>query len=136
MKAIVIAIIIVSIMLSGCMNKQLEQVSKVNFPSHIFLEKKSPDGKTNAVIYSWSNADKEDLLGSESRFLLGFITTKSKWYIDYELSEDNGNYEGGITGIEWLNNEEVLIKRRISDSSQDIKYNIRSNEWKLIEGKE
>jgi hypothetical protein len=107
--------------------------NKTNFPTHIYIEKISPDKKTNAIIYSWSNGNKFDFLGSDDRFSLGFTNKKSKWFIDFELSEGFGTYEGGITGIEWLNNSEVLIKRRVSDSQKDIKYNIRNNEWTLVD---
>ena len=106
--------------------------NKANFPKHIYLEKFSPDKKTNAIIYSWSTGEIFNLIGSDDRFMLGFTNTKSKWYIDFELSEGFGTYESGITGIEWLNDKEVLIKRRISDSQKDIKYNIRLNEWTQI----
>ncbi len=110
-----------------------DKSTNVNFPTHIYIEKLSPDKKTSAIIYSWSKGDKANLLGSDNRFILGFTNKKSKWYIDFELSEGFGTYEGGITAIEWLNNSEVLIKRRVSDSQKDIKYNVRTNEWKLIE---
>ncbi len=106
--------------------------TKVNFPTHIYTEKISPDKKTNAIIYSWSKSDKNNFLGSDGRFILGFSNKKSKWYIDFELSEGFGSYEGAITGIEWINDSEVLIRRRVNDSQKDIKYNVRSNEWTLI----
>lgn len=72
------------------------------------------------------------MLGCDDRFILGFTNPKAKWYIDFELSEGFGTYEGGIIGIEWLNANEVVIKRRISDSPKDIKYNLNLNEWLLI----
>ena len=106
---------------------------KANFPTHIYMEKLSPDKKTNAIIYSWSIGDRTNFLGSDDRFILGFTNTQSKWFIDFELSEGFGTYEGGITGVEWLNDSEVLIKRRVSDSQKDIKYNVRNNEWTLID---
>ena len=129
---VVIAISIAALIFIACSDKQLENALKVNFPTHIYLEKKSADGKINAVIYSWLNGDKENFLGSDERFILGFISNKSKWYVDYELSEGQGTYEGGITEIQWLNDHEVLI----SDSFKNIKYNICSNEWELIKEKE
>jgi hypothetical protein len=103
--------------------------NKVNFPTHIYIKKLSPDKKTNAIIYSWSIGNGNNLLGSDDRFILGFTNPKSKWYIDFEISEGFGTYEGGVTGIEWLNDNEVLIKRRINDTQKDIKYNIHFNEW-------
>ena len=126
-------VIISGLFLPSCSDKGTDVTSKtVNFPTHIYLEKKSPDNKTNAIIYSWSNADKDDLLGSDDKFILGFTNTKTKWYVDFELSEGFGTYEGGITEIQWLNNNEVLIKRIISDRPKDIKYNLQLNEWTLI----
>jgi len=106
---------------------------KVSFPTHIYVEKLSPDKKTNAIIYSLSKVDRTNLVGSDDRFILGFTNRKSKWFIDFELSEGFGTYEGGISGVEWLNDSEVLIKRRVSDSQKDIKYNIRNNEWTLVD---
>jgi hypothetical protein len=113
-------------------SKCTKQSSEVNFPTHIYLQKSSPDQKTTAVIYSWNKNDKWNILGSNYRYMLGFTKANSKWYIDYELSEGFGTYEGGILSLEWLNADEVLIKRTISDSSKDIKYNLRLNKWILI----
>ena len=124
-------IFLAGLFLVGCFNKE-SGVAKVNFPTHIYLESKSPDNITNAIIYSWTNETEDNLLGSEYRFMLGFANTKSTWYIDYELSEGFGTYEGGITGIKWLNNNEVIINRIINDIPNDIKYNIRLNEWAVI----
>ena len=71
------------------------------------------------------------ILGSDQRFTMGFANLKAKWYVDFELSEGFGTYEGGITQIEWLNNNEVLIKTVISDRPKDLKYNLQLNEWTL-----
>jgi len=129
-----ITIFIAGSIVLSCSNNNKKDILKVNFPSDIYLEKKSPNGKTNAIIYSWSNSD-ENFIGSEYRFILGFTNTNSKWYVDYELSEGQGTYEGGITELSWLNEDEVLIKRTIGDRFEDIKYNIRTNKWKLLEEK-
>jgi hypothetical protein len=112
----------------SCEDKKSNQV---NFPTHIYLEKKSPDNNTTAIIYSWSVSDYFNFLGSNKRYILGFKNLKSKWYVDFELSEGFGTYEGGITELEWLNNNEVLIKRVVSDRPKDIKYNLKLNEWSL-----
>ena len=92
-----------------------------------------PVAITQVDVVAHVDGLKFDFLGSDDRFSLGFTNKKSKWYIDFELSEGFGTYEGGITGIEWLNDSEVLIKRRVSDSQKDIKYNIRNNEWTLVD---
>lgn len=111
--------------------------SNVNFPTHIFLSKPSPNKNTTAIIYSWVEKNKLDFgdnwLGSDSRFILGFTNKKAKWYVDFELSEGLGTYEGGVMGIEWLNENEVLIRRRISDSQKDIKFNLELHEWTLLQ---
>lgn len=120
-------ILILGVFLQSC----LDSSKKVKFPTHVYLEKKSPDNITNAVIYSWSN-DKDNYLGSDYKFILGFSNSKTKWYIDFDLSEGFGTYEGGITDIKWLNNNEILIKRIISDRPKDIKYNLQLNKWTLI----
>ena len=129
MQTFLLFVIISGLFLDSCSSKSKE-LATVNLPKHVYLEKKSPDSKTNAIIYSWSNDD--DLLGSKEKFMLGFTNKKSRWYIDYELSEGFGTYEGGITEIRWLNNNEVRIKRIINDSPKDIRYNIRLNEWSLV----
>lgn len=127
----IIFLLIFGLFLIGCSNTNSDKAQKINFPTHVYLEKLSPDKKTKAIIYSWSN-EASNLLGSNDRFILGFTNPKAKWYIDFELSEGFGTYEGGISGIEWLNANEVVIKRRISDSPKDIKYNLNLNEWLLI----
>jgi hypothetical protein len=110
--------------------------SNITSPKCIFLSKPSPDKNLTAIIYTWEEKDKveslENILGNDSRFVLGFSNKKSKWLVDFELSEGFGTYEGCITGIEWINEYEVLVKRRISDSQKDIKYNIRLNKWTLV----
>jgi hypothetical protein len=115
-----------------CTNNSTNVIS----PKRIFLSKPSPDKNTTAIIYTWEEKDKveflENILGNDSRFVLGFSNKKSKWLVDFELSEGFGTYEGGITGIEWINEYEVLVKRRIGDSQKDIKYNIRLNKWTLV----
>lgn len=132
MKFVLIILIILSCSsLQSCNNRDAKS-NDVNFPKHIYLEKKSPDNRTNAFIYSWSNDNGFNLLGSDAKFILGFANTNSKWYVDFELSEGFGTYEGGITEIQWLNNNEVLIKRVISDKPKDIKYNLKLNEWTII----
>jgi hypothetical protein len=125
------ALLSVSFFLLCCSGKR-EQTIPVNFPSHIYLEKISPDQKTKAIIYSWTNSEQDNLLGSEDRFILGFSKSNVKWYIDFELSEGFGTYEGGILEIRWINNNEVLIKRTINDSRKDIKYNLADNKWTLV----
>ena len=116
------------LLLVSCADKS----TKINLPSHVYLEKKSPNKITMAIIYSWRNDASNNLLGSDYRFMLGFSNSNSKWYVDFELSEGYGTYEGGVTGLEWQNNNEVLIKRIISDRNKDIKYNIALNKWTLV----
>ena len=127
-----IIVLVFTLTFFSCANNRTEQ-AEVKFPTTVYLEKLSPDKKTKAIIYSWINSNESNILGSEYRYILGFSKSKSKWYIDYELSEGFGTYEGGILGIRWLNNNEVLIKRTIADSRKDIKYNLLLNTWTLVD---
>jgi len=124
-------VLLLTLAFFSCSDNKTDQ-AEVKFPTNIYLEKRSPDKKTRAIIYSWIDRDESNILGSEHRYILGFTKLKSKWYIDYELSEGLGTYEGGILDIQWLNEKEVLIKRVISDNRKDIKYSLASQTWTLI----
>ena len=47
----IISLIIFSLFLIGCSNKNSDVSQKINFPTHVYLEKLSPDKKTKAIIY-------------------------------------------------------------------------------------
>ena len=126
-------IITLCLALQCCSDRGIDNACTiVNFPTKIYLQKKSPDKETTAIIYSWPTHGKANWLGSNLKFILGFTNKTSKWYVDFELSEGFGTYEGGITEIQWINDNEVLIKRVISDRPKDIKYNLKLNEWAFI----
>lgn len=111
---------------SGC----ADDSTSVRFPNKIFLEEPSPDKQIKAFIFTWNHDGGTDLLGSSSRFVLGFKKSETKWFVEKELSEGHGTYEGGITGLKWLNNYEVLIRRRINDQPKNLIYNVRDHAWR------
>jgi hypothetical protein len=111
---------------SGC----ADDSSSVRFPNKIFLEEPSPDKEIKAIIFTWNENGGTDLLGSSSRFVLGFKKGETKWFLEKEISEGRGTYEGGITGLKWLNNHEVLINRILDDQPNNLIYNLRDHAWR------
>lgn len=112
------------LLLSACGNpSQSEKTALVQFPDSISARASSPDSKLEARIYYWRD-EGTNFLAAE-RWCLGFSNGESTWFIERELGEGKGSYEGGVFYPEWLNDDQVKVHRRIDDQDADIIYDLR-----------
>ncbi len=108
---------------------------KEPIPKEILFKKISPNGKLEALIFAGDTGESWDLLGAGHRAYLAIVKNNTTMIINRDLTEGMGTYEGGIMNIEWLNNEEILIERYISDRQDNIVYNCDKIEWKSQKSK-
>ncbi len=99
-------------------------------PKEILIKKTSPDGNLEALILTGDTGDSWDLLGAGHRAYLAIVKNNTTLILDRDLTEGMGTYEGGIMNIAWLNNNEILIERYISDRQDNIIFNYKTIEWK------
>lgn len=102
------------------------------WPGKIFVREISPNGSIEALVFKLESEKFFNLLGGDTRFYFGFRRNNISMIIDFDLSEGTGTYEGGVTGLAWLNDDVVMIKRFVNDQEKDIGFNFVQYKW--IEG--
>lgn len=103
----------------------------VQFPDSVSARATSPDSTLEARVYCWRDED-ANFLAAE-RWCLGFSNDQTTWYIDRELGEGKGSYEGGVFYPEWLSDYQVKVHRRIDDQEADIIYDLRKQAFFIAE---
>ncbi len=103
----------------------------VQFPDSVSARAISPDSTLEARVYYWRDKD-ANVLAAE-RWCLGFSNDQTTWYIDLELGEGKGSYEGGVFYPEWLSDYQVKVHRRIDDQEADIIYDLRKQAFSMAE---
>ncbi|MBK7945165.1 MAG: hypothetical protein IPJ85_07620 [Flavobacteriales bacterium] len=73
-------------------------------------------------MHYWRD-ENANLLAAE-RWCLGFSKGETTWFIDRELGEGKGSYEGGVFYPEWLNDHQVKVHRRIDDQDADVVFDL------------
>lgn len=82
-------------------------------------------------MYYWRDKYANSL--AAERWCLGFSNDQTTWYIDRELGEGKGSYEGGVFYPEWLSDSQVKVHRRIDDQEADIIYDLRKQAFSIAE---
>jgi hypothetical protein len=101
-------------------------------PRDIIMEQKSPDKKITAQIIEGEKIEGFNPLGSNKRFYLALQYPDSRHLILRDLSEGFGSYEGGVSGLKWLNSSRIYIERIVSDHQADIIYDLSINAWQDV----
>jgi hypothetical protein len=91
----------------------------------------SQDSSIQATVYYWRDSQ-ANFLAAE-RWCLGFEKNGTKWFIDYDLGEGKGSYEGGVFDMEWLDRNRVIIHRRIDDRDANVVFDLSSNKFSPAE---
>jgi hypothetical protein len=94
-------------------------------PLVVLFNLPSPDGSVEARILQSNSGN---LFASE-RYYLAFQRDQHVHIVARELSEGFGSYEGGVLGLRWLNNHQVLIKRAVADVPVDLVYDLITQKW-------
>lgn len=103
----------------------------VQFPDSVSARATSPDSTLEARVYYWRDED-ANFLAAE-RWCLGFSNGETTWYIERELGEGKGSYEGGVFYPEWMNVHQVKVHRRIDDQEADLIYDLRKQAFSMAE---
>ncbi len=120
-----ISMFIVIIVLSGCRAQDREPI-----PQEVMFSVTSPSGGgIEAVIYT-TQTDGYNFIGSGYRCFLAIRYPGSECILRRELTKGFGNYEGGVLGIKWISDHEILVERAIADQRKDIVYDTKSHEWR------
>ena len=82
-------------------------------------------------MYYWRDSQATFL--AAERWCLGFEKNGTKWFIDYDLGEGKGSYEGGVFDMEWLDRNRVIIHRRIDDRDANVVFDLSSNKFSPAE---
>jgi hypothetical protein len=118
------------LLLIGCGQSDATRTSaSVNFPDSVWVSRTSPDSSMQATVYYWRDADANFL--AQERWCLGFEKNGTKWFIDYDLSDGKGSYEGGLFDLQWIDERRVRIFRRIDDRDANIVFDLERNSYSL-----
>ncbi|MEX1132748.1 MAG: hypothetical protein WEC15_05955 [Flavobacteriales bacterium] len=119
-----------SLILSGCGESDgTRNKAAVNFPDSVWVSRNSPDSSMKATVYYWRDADANFL--AQERWCLGFEKNGIKWFIDHDLSDGKGSYEGGVFDLQWIDERRVRIFRRIDDQDANIVFDLDRNTYSL-----
>jgi hypothetical protein len=125
-----LTIALIVMLVSGCGDSlQVGENLPINFPDSISARATSPDSALEARIYYWRD-ENANFLAAE-RWCLGFSKGKTTWFIERELGEGKGSYEGGVFYPEWLSNYEVKVHRRIDDQDADVVFDLNKQAFVL-----
>lgn len=102
---------------------------KEPLPQKIIQKEISPDGKTEALLFEDDTGESMNFLGSHSRNYLGLKRNNITYIISRDLTEGSGSYEGGVLGIRWIDDHQILIERVIGDQQKDIIFDINQENW-------
>lgn len=105
---------------------------KEPLPQKVVQSQISPDGTIKALLFYAHTGESWDILGTGERNYLGLERKGVIYIIARDLTEGFGTYEGGVLGIKWLNNDQILVERIISDRRDDIIFDLVKNEWKTL----
>lgn len=121
-----------ALLLIGCsQSDSARTASSVNFPDSVWVSRASQDSSIQATVFYWRDAQ-ANFLAAE-RWCLGFEKNGTKWFIDYDLGEGKGSYEGGVLDMEWLDPNRVMIRRRIDDRDANLVFDLSSNKFSPAE---
>ncbi len=119
----------VSSLLTTIVLSAIGSKGKEPLPQKIIQSKISPDGKATAILFEDDTGESWNLLGSDLRNYLGLKRNGVTYIIARDLTEGSGTYEGGVFGINWLNNHQIFIERIIGDQQNDIIFDINQENW-------
>ena len=105
---------------------------KEPLPQEVVQSQISPDGTIIALLFYAHTGGSWDILGTGERNYLGLERKGIIYIIARDLTEGFGTYEGGVLGIKWLNNDQILVERIISDHRDDIIFDLVENDWKTL----
>lgn len=107
--------------------------AKEPLPNRVVRSQPSPDGTTIALLFHGDTDDPWDFLGAGQRYYLGFRKKGVTYIISRDLTEGGGIYEGGVYDLRWLNDDQILLERIISDRREDIIFDLAEEEWKAVD---
>ena len=105
---------------------------KEPLPHRVVRSQPSPDGTTIALLFHVDTGDPWDFLGAGQRYYLGLRKKGVTYIISRDLTEGGGIYEGGVYDLRWLNDDQILLERIISDRREDIIFDLAEEQWKAV----
>ncbi len=121
---VVVSLLPVVLLAFACAKNECEP-----FPSDVIASATSPDGQAVAKILEFGPGDGGGMLGIDVQFFLSIEQNGTTAIITRELSEGFGTYEGGVSGVRWLDAHRVLVERAISDRPANLVYELNSGSW-------
>ncbi len=124
-----ICLVLLTILFTGCSENK-----SVELPTEVKL---STTNTNNLIAYILYRPTNNWLSGGE--YYLAFKEneeSKNIVFVNYDIHHGQGNYEGGIIGLYWVDDTTVLIDRYIFDTHQPISYSLNTLTWTTLTIKE
>jgi hypothetical protein len=135
-KIIIIILLLTNILtfvlLLFMINKPFESKNITHsIPNKIYLEKEFKN--YSAYILQGTN---ENMLASSLYYLAVKKKDSEMFVLKYDIQKGQGDYEGDILGLYWINNTDILIDRIIYDQRTPIVFSLETWNWKEISQEE
>jgi hypothetical protein len=121
---VIVLLLVVAGTLLGC------GMQRRPLPRRVAFEAQSSKGDMTAVVYLEKGAF--DMLGGDDRAWLAIQFPGAEYILRKELTEGSGSYEGGVFGLRWLSDTDVLVERAVADQWRDIVYNTEKHSWREV----